>query len=263
MNADIGVSSSCFYPDETEKALETVGQCGFKNAEIFFNSPSELEDDFVSKLISIKEKYNINIVSVHPFTSFTESYFLFSNYERRFIDTLPFYEKFFNVTQKLGADIFVIHGAKIPGTVTDEVYCERFKKLIEIGKKYGVMVCHENVVHHRCESPAYLKMMKDNIGDDFKIVLDVKQANRAGYTPFDFINVLADSIVHIHISDKNNEKDCITPLKGDFDFKKLFSEMENKGYKGKYIIELYEWSYGEKNEIIEAYNELCKMKNRV
>lgn len=259
VNNSIGVSSACFYPLETEKSLEMAGECGFHTVELFLNSHSELEDSFVEELLSIKEKYNLDIVSVHPFASFAESFYLFSNYERRYYDILPMYDRLFEVTAKLDADIFVFHGAKIPGSISDEEYCRRFAHLIEMGKKYGVRVCQENVVHHRSESPAYLKMMKDNIGDDFSVVLDIKQARRAGYTPYEFIDALGNSIIHVHISDRNDEKDCIPPLKGDFDFQGLFSAMEKLGYKGKYIIELYYWSYETKEDIIESYNKLKEM----
>lgn len=263
MNIDFGVSSACFYPVETETALKLTGEYGYRNVELFLNSHSELYDDFVEKLISVKEKYNLNIVSVHPFASFAESFNLFSNYERRYTDILPLYDRFFEVTAKLGASFFVFHGAKIPGTISDEEYCRRFRHLIEMGKKYGIQVCHENVVHHRCESPDYLKMMRDNIGEDFKMVLDIKQAHRAGFSPYDFIEKLSDAIVHIHISDRNSEKDCITPLKGEFDFPAFFKTMEKTGYEGKYIIELYEWSYETKEEIFEAYKKLQKLAETI
>lgn len=256
MRDSIGVSSACFYPLETEKALETAGECGFHTVELFLNSHSELEDTFVDELLRIKEKYTLDIVSVHPFASFAESFYLFSNYERRYTDILPMYDRLFEVTAKLGADIFVFHGAKIPGSISDEEYCRRFAHLIEMGKKYGVRVCQENVVHHRSESPQYLKMMKESIGEDFKVVLDIKQAHRAGYTPYEFIDVLGGSIIHVHISDRNEEKDCIPPLTGEFNFLKLFSEMEKINYKGKFIIELYYWSYETKEEIVECYNKL-------
>lgn len=256
MNIEFGVSSACFYPEETEKSLELTGEYGFRNVELFLNSHSEIEDEFVDKLISVKEKYGLHIVSVHPFASFAESFYLFSNYERRYTDILPMYDRLFEVTAKLGASFFVFHGAKIPGTISDEEYCRRFKNLIEMGKKYSIQVCHENVVHHRCQSPDYMKMMRDNIGEDFKMVLDIKQAHRAGFSPYEFIEKLSDAIVHVHISDRNSEKDCITPLKGVFDFPKLFETMEKRGFTGKYIIELYEWSYDTRDEIFEAYKKL-------
>lgn len=261
MELEFGVSSACFYPDETEKAMTALGEYGCKTTELFFNSPSEIEDDFIDNLIKIKNKYDMNIVSVHPFFSFAESFFLFSSYVRRFYDILPLYEKFCKAAQRLGADILVIHGAKIPGSISDDEYCRRFSVLIETGKKYGVRVCHENVVHHRSESPDYLKMMRDKIGEDFKVVLDIKQAHRAGYTPDDFIDVLGDTIVHIHISDRDEQNDCITPLKGVFDFSHLFKKAEKIGYNGKYIIELYEWSYESRDEIFEAYRKLEEMNN--
>lgn len=263
MNIELGVSSACFYPDETEKSLAVIGEYGCRNCELFFNSPCEIEDDFIEKLIAIRDKYELNITAVHPFFSFAESFFLFSSYERRFRDSLPLYEKFCIAAQKLGADILVIHGAKIPGSISDDEYCRRFAVLIETGKRYGVRVCHENVVHHRSESPAYLKMMRDKIGSDFKVVLDVKQAHRAGYTPDDFIDVLGEAIVHIHISDRDEKKDCITPLKGVFDFEHLFRKAEQSGYTGKYIIELYEWSYESRDEIFDAYAKLKELADKL
>lgn len=263
MNIEFGVSSACFYPVETENALKTTGEYGFRNVELFLNSHSEITDDFIDKIISIKEKYKLNIVSVHPFASFAESFYLFSSYQRRYTDILPLYDRLFAVTAKLGADIFIFHGAKIPGTISDEEYCKRFAQLIGMGKKYGVRVCQENVVHHRSQSPDYLKMMRDNIGEDFNVVLDIKQAHRAGFSPYDFIEKLGESIVHIHISDRNSEKDCITPFKGEFDFASLFKTMQKIGYKGKYIIELYEWSYEKSDEIFEAYEKLQKFAEKL
>lgn len=259
MAFELGVSSACFYPLETEKSLELAGSYGFKNIELFINSPSELSDGFVDKLLKIKDRYTMNIVSVHPFFSFAESFFLFSNYKRRYEDILPLYDRFFKVTSMLGADIFVLHGAKIPGSVSDTEYCSRFKHLIDMGKSYGVRVCQENVVDHRSESPEYLKMMRENIGDDFKMVLDIKQAKRAGFSPYDFLEPLHDSVAHIHISDRNSQSDCITPLKGDFDFPKFFSDVKKYGYEGDFIIELYEWSYENGEEIAEAYRKLNKL----
>lgn len=259
MATRFGVSSSCFYPLETEKSLEKVGQYGFENTELFLNSFSEMNDSFVNEYLRIKDKYGINIVSLHPFQSFAESFYLFSNYERRWQDILPMYNRLFKVTSLLGADIFVFHGLKIPGSVDDEIYCKRFSHLIDMGMEYGIRVCHENVAKHRGENPQYLKMMRDYIGDKFNIVLDIKQTRRAGYTPDDFIDVLGDSVAHIHISDKNDILDCITPLKGDFDFKSFFEKTESIGYKGKYMIELYEWSYSDIDEIAQAYNKLNKM----
>lgn len=263
MESQIGVSSACYYPLETEKSLAKAGEYGFKNIELFLNSPSELDDSFVNELLNIRDKYEMNIISVHPFQSFAESFYLFSNYERRWHDILPLYDRMFKVTSTVGADIFVFHGAKIPGSIDDEEYCKRFHHLIKMGAEYGVRVCHENVVHHRCESPEYLKMMSDYIGNDFNIVFDIKQAYRAGYDYNDFIEKLIDKIIHIHISDRNPEKDCITPLTGDFNFSEFFKKTKELGYIGKYMIELYWWSYTHTDEIFDSYKKLDKIVRNI
>ena len=80
----IGISTASLYPMETEKALEFLGVNGIPVTEVFFNSPSELEDDFTDKLLEIKQKYDIEIASVHPCGSVGEPYFLFSGYKRRY-----------------------------------------------------------------------------------------------------------------------------------------------------------------------------------
>ena len=101
--------------------------------------------------------------------------------------------------------------------------------------------------------------MRDYIGGDFGVVLDIKQAYRAHFEYTDFINAVGESIRHVHISDHNSNMDCIPPLTGDFDFKKFFNDMKAIGYDGNYIIEIYDWSYSEDREIIEAKRKLEKI----
>ncbi|MCR5042517.1 MAG: sugar phosphate isomerase/epimerase [Clostridia bacterium] len=253
----IGMSSACFYPKTTEESFLSIAKLGVKTAELFFNTPCELEDGFVSQIKKIRDDYGIDIVSVHPFLSFTESATLFSNYERRFRDFLPKYSDFLRVVGDLGARYFVIHGAKIPGTVDDDTYCERFEALMREGERYGVTVAHENVVEYRGEDPKYLRMMSEKIGPRFRIVYDLKQARRAGYTEKDFFPLLAPQVCHIHVSDHPahrtpKKNDCIPPGEGVFDFAGFFADMKKLDYAGDYIIELYDWSWKNERELIDA-----------
>ena len=79
----IGVSTSCFYPLETEVSLENLGKAGIRHTEIFFNALSELKQSFVDMLLDIKSEYGITVASVHPTMSLAESFMIFSNCERR------------------------------------------------------------------------------------------------------------------------------------------------------------------------------------
>lgn len=247
-----GISTSCLYPQETEKSLEELGRMGVKTCEVFLNAISETTPGFAKILNNIKNEYGMDIVSVHPFSSFSETYMLFGEYERRYLDVLDFYKKCFEFTSLVGAKISIIHGSLLPGKISIDEYFERFQKLINTGKEFGVDVCQENVSNHFSESPEFLRKMKAALGNDFKMVFDVKQAKKAGCNPLDFAMEFNHSIAHIHISDHTEEDFCLPPSKGNFDFKKLIEIMNASNYEGNYVIELYRNNFGEPRELANA-----------
>ena len=253
---NLGVSTSCLYPMPTENALETLGKAGIKTCEIFLNSISETTPDFIKKLNEIRAEYGMDIVSVHPFSSFSETFMLFGNYERRYFDAREFYKKCFEMTALAGAVISVIHGMKLPGQIDKEEYFSRFRWLVEAGREFGVTVCQENVYSHFSQSPDFLCEMRNALGDDFKMVFDVKQAVRSGFEPFAFAEEFKNSICHIHLSDHNAQSDCVAPSKGVFDFRKLFDIMESSGYKGSGVIELYRAGFADEGELTESLEYL-------
>lgn len=254
----IGVSTSCFYPMETELSFQTLAEQGVEVCEVFFNTWSELEEPILRRLLKIKDEYAIHVPAVHPFFSFAEHYLLFSEYERRFYDALDLFEKYFEAAQALGAKILIIHGAKANTPVDDKLYFERFAKLMERGKPYGVRVAQENVVHYLSESPGFLAAMGEYIGDDFSVVLDIKQALRAGRCVNEYIETLPESIVHVHLSDYTPAKDCVPPGEGEFDFKQFFKRMEEIKYGGEYIVELYRHSFTDEKSPARSADFLSK-----
>lgn len=247
-----GISTSCLYPLETEKSLETLGKAGVKTCEIFLNSISETTPGFAKKLNEIKSAYDMRAVSIHPFSSFSETYMLFSEYERRFFDALEFYKKSCEIASILGAHILVIHGSRLQGKLSHELYFERFKKLIDAGKEFGITVCQENVNAHFSENPDFLKKMRTALGKDFRMVFDVKQAFRAGFSPLGFAEEFKNEIEHIHISDHKEGFDCLPPSTGTFEFRKLFEIMNSVNYSGDYVIELYRNNFENTEELIKA-----------
>ena len=60
---DIGVSTACLYPLETEKALYELAERGVKNVEIFVNSIDELEGQVLVELRRIIGEYGMNVLS--------------------------------------------------------------------------------------------------------------------------------------------------------------------------------------------------------
>lgn len=250
---EIGASSACFYPLETEKAFLNIAELGIRHSEIFFNASRELEESFLRELEKIKNAYGIDVVSLHPYRSFSEGYDIFSSYKRRYEDSIEKYKRYFYAAATLGARFIVLHGSKHKTDIPQEEYAQRFGELNEIAKKFSCNVAHENVVHFVGQTTEFMAYMKSQLGDDFNMVLDVKQARRSGCDPLDFIKIVGKSVAHVHLSDYNAIRDCIPPGEdGFFDFKRLFTELHKIGYSGKYIIELYSNGFQKKDEIINA-----------
>lgn len=247
-----GVSSSCFYPLETEKSLAALGEIGVEVCELFFNSPGETDKPFLDSLREISRSAGIRIRSVHPWSSFAEPHMLFSEYERRFFDTLEDYKRYFFAAGELGADFVVIHGSRKPSRVSESEYFDRFHRLVTAGRQQGVCVVQENVNAFLSESPAFLERMRGQLGDAFAMAFDIKQAVRAGYEPVAFARQFASSIVHIHVSDHLPGQDCLAPGKGEFDFRGFFEVMKQSGYSGDCIVELYRKNFGEPCELAAA-----------
>ncbi len=255
---EIGISSSCFYPMQVEDSLRQVGELGAKTAEIFFNSYCELSGNILDELCSIKNYYGMNIRSIHPFSSAFETVLLFSNYDRRTDDGVEFYKHYFDTANKIGAEIVVLHGCKDFFSLTPGEYAEHYLKLHNAAKEQGVVIAQENVNSHLSANPEYLKAVADCIGEDFKMVLDIKQCRRAGYSEFDFIRLLGKNIAQVHLSDYNENYDCMAPGKGKYDFKKLFVELQKAGYDNTALIELYRKGFNEPTDLIEAKEYLYR-----
>ena len=157
-----------------------------------------------------------------------------------------------------GAPFFVLHGSKPQSSTDEDEYIERFGIFAESARDNGVTLTQENVVHYRSESPDFLLKMAAGLGSLFKMTFDIKQSVRAGIPPPQFIEKLYPHIAHVHISDHSPEKDCILPLTGVFDFAGFFKTLKNSGYKGDYIIELYNHGF-EKDEDIFKSKEKMEM----
>lgn len=254
-----GMSSSCFYPLETEKSLIKCGELGFKQVEIFVNTFSELIDPLKSEFKSIKDYYGLNIRSIHPFTSFAESTVLFGTYPRRAEDGFKFYRNYFEFAAFLGAEYLILHGAKIGPYADNEEYFERYAKLYSIGKECGIKVSQENVVHYRSESSEFIKRMYKYLGEDFSMTLDLKQCRRTGENPLNFIESVGNKIDHVHLSDYNESSDCLSPFEGKEDFSKIISSLKSKGFTGSYIIELYKNNFENPQQIVDAAAKFDKI----
>lgn len=250
----IGISTASLYPLETEKSLEFLCENGIPVTEVFFNSPSELSDDFVIKLKRLSQTYGVEISSIHPCGSVGEPYFLFSEYERRYNEAFDYYKRYYNAASILGAKTVVLHGDSLIGNISMEQYCERLLEMDEAAAKFGVSVSQENVNRYRAATPQNVAEIIRLTKGKVSFTYDIKQSIRAGFSPKEIYNAMRGHIVNVHISDNSNECDCLLPSRGNFDFKPLIKDLKADNYDGAILIEVYRRAYDNPKEIIEAYN---------
>lgn len=251
-----GISSASMYPLHTEDAVRELAKMGVRNAEIFINDISETETGIFSDILKTVKENEMNIVSVHPFSSPMESLFLFSDYDRRRDTLIDMYKRYFECMNQLGAKIFVLHGAILSAKCSDERYFERFSMLMDAADEFGVTIAQENICYCKSKDLDFLDRLRENCGSRTKYVLDIKQAVRTGISPFEIIDRLGKDIIHVHISDNSEKADCLPVGKGTFDFDKLVAELRKIDYNGAMFIELYRHNYGEYSELYDGMKKI-------
>ncbi len=248
----VGASTSNLYPMPTEQALHTLLKLGFRDVEIFINTESEATPAFAKLLRRQADAYGATIRALHPYLSGYESYLLFSGYERRFRDGLKTYDRIFEAAAILGAELVIMHGDRPDSVLSVEESIARFAAVDEIGQAHGVHLAQENVVRYRSSDPAYLRAMKQAMGERMRFVFDVKQCGRCGLPMEQVLDAMGDAIAHVHISDRDKTHDCLLPGKGQLDYLPLLRRLQAAHFDGSLILELYRSNFEEVPELLEG-----------
>lgn len=237
---ETGISTACLYPMETEKSLETLLRLGFRLFEVFLNAEQELAPAFLKGLKERAEEYGARFVSVHPYTSSSESLLLFGNYPRRTAEGFALYCRYLEAAASLGAGYVVIHGQpRGHGKLSDAEYWERFGELSLLGEGLGAYPAQENVRQHRGSDPAFLRGMREALGSRCAFVLDVKQCVMAGFSVEETARAMGSRLCHVHLSDHTAEKPCLLPGDGDFDLEAFRALLLELRYEGAVVTEVY------------------------
>lgn len=247
-----GISTACLYPMELEQALSTLISMDFHLFEIFINTVSELDTEYIKELKRMVDYSGSTVKSVHPFTSGFESFLLFSDYDRRSNDGLEFYKRYFHAANILGAEILVLHGQRDEkrSRISEAKYFEHYASLYALGKTFGITVAQENVNLFRSDDPKFITRMREYLHDNCAFVLDIKQAVRAGKNPYEMCAAMGERLVHVHINDNKPGADCLLPGCGVMDFAALKNQMLQFGYNGDFIIEVYRRNFGDLHELV-------------
>ncbi len=251
----IGISTSCFFPDVPENAVDFLIKNNVSHTELFLNAYCEMSEDYIKNLRLRLFDAKITVTSVHPFSSSFESRLFFSQYERLFSDGIEFYKRYFEITASLGSSLLIFHGDFRDSAAPFERYVERFAKLDNIAKSFGVRLAQENVSNFKSYSVDFIKKLKAQI-NDIVFTLDIKQCRRAQQDIFEMARAMGQNIRHLHLSDADTLHDCLPPGSASFDFKNFFSFIKNSGYDGNAVIELYRHNYSSPDTLISSLNYL-------
>lgn len=242
---DIGISTAIFYPEMvTEEAVALLGQHGFETLEVFANSFQEFTKDYGARLKEVAHDHNTKVRSIHTVSSAFEPY-LFDGYERRREDFFKIYKDFLDFGHILGAKVYTFHGLiKKPHPsmrFQDVVYI--YEKMVYEAGLRDMVLAQENVSWCLSGNLQYLQRLKEAVKGPLKYTLDVKQAVKAGKSPADYLAIYGEDLMNLHLNDHDDLSTCLLPGQGHFDFKTLKRQVEDLGYEGPGIIEVYRENY--------------------
>lgn len=254
MDIEIGLSSASFYPlVDTENSISLMKNTGFNIGEIFLNSFSEYEDEFLSNLVQEKYRHNFSIDSVHAFSSSFEPY-IFDDYKRRRKDMMAVFDKVCKAANKLGAKLYTFHGMRHRdfNSLNKKLVLDIYDELVYKALENGILLCQENVCWCMSKDIEFLCFLKENLKYPISFTLDLKQAYKADIEPLKYLKIMGEDIKNLHINDKDNYNVCLLPGRGDIDYKEIFDELKKVNYKGNAIIEVYRDNYDNYDEITNS-----------
>ncbi|MEG1524131.1 MAG: sugar phosphate isomerase/epimerase [Clostridia bacterium] len=265
---EIGISSASYFNKlQIEDAVLDIGAHGVKSCELFLNTYSEYEAEFIELLAERINLAGLRVFSVHPMSMEFEPQ-LFSIHSRQRKDAWKLYEQVLADGKRLGATHYVMHGfANMSGAVKNaglERIGPIFLDLAALARNYNIQLTLENVSWCVFHQPEFGIRLLDQIGTDtLKFTLDVKQALRSGYSPLDYIKAVGSEIANLHLCDAEVIDRCNHTLKmpgfGTIDFAAVRDALHASDYSGPAFIEVYSDMYQDTSMLYESLTRMRKV----
>lgn len=247
----IGLSTANYFPEyNTEDMIDIYGALGVDSVEVFLNTYSEMEDDFIAMVRDKCEHHGIKVNSVHVMSAVMEPC-LFDLLDRRRRDFIEIYKRTLKCVRGLGSDIYTFHGVpKNMATPHQYDHVARcYDVLYELAGEANVRLAQENVAYLAAGSPDFVLEMKSRMHQRMLHTFDIKQAVRAGIDPYAYLQVIQKDLVNVHLNDHDGENSCMLPGQGTFDFERFFKTLKQIGYKGNGILELYRHNFKDEADL--------------
>ena len=259
----VGVSTaSLFMRRNNEEALPLLNELGVKSAEVFLTSFSEYGEDF-ARIIKAR-KGDISVNSIHILNSQIEPQ-LFSAHERVKGDSYALLANVLSGAKLLGAPYYTFHGtarykksARDPKNDNFEKMGIGLREISDFCQKCGVTLCLENVEWSTYNRVGVFSALKNYV-PNLRGVLDIKQARIAGEGYEKYVDEMGESLAYAHVSDLDETGNICLPGKGVFDFETMIKRLQNVGFDGNLIIEVYKENYKDEAELKIACDYLNEL----
>ncbi len=261
---EVGASTACLFTKAyNEDAIKIYNEYGISVVEVFLATFSEYEKDFVDELK--RRQGNLKVHSVHTLNQQFEPE-LFSKSPRARADAEVIFDKICYAMGALGADYYTFHGParlkRLPYNINYEVMGARLDELNQrIVEKagHGELV-YENVHWSYYNSPEFFDGIKKF--SEVKTCLDIKQAMQSHISCYDYIDSMGDRLKNVHLCDYDENGRLKLCGNGIFDFVTLFKYLDDKGYDGPLMLEVYPESFSDMSELMRSleYVQNCLYK---
>ena len=262
-----GVSTaSLFLRKYNEEALPLLRSLGVKTAEVFLTTYSEYGREFAQKLANVKGDMEIN--SVHILNTQFEPQ-LFNSHPRARADAYAWLERVLDSANILGAPYYTFHGTARIKRASRSGDKDDFSKMIsdfqEISvacQNRGVKLCLENVEWSTYNRVGVFLRLASEI-PALGGVLDIKQA-RISEQPYEkYLEEMGDRLAYVHVSDVDERGRICLPGKGTFDFQTLIKRLQDVGFGGALLIEVYTGDYGVESELKNSCDYLNELLEKL
>lgn len=259
-----GISTaSLFGRYHTEDGIKFLKENGVSTCEVFLESYSEYTKKF-GKILK-KAKGDLPVHSIHTLTTQFEPT-LYSLNDRAMADSYKLLENTLQCAQQIGAKYYTFHGVarvkRTPITINFERVGFYTQKIIDLCAKYGVTLTYENVHWAYYNYVGFFNELRKRV-KGLKGTLDIKQARQSNIEYKDLIKEMGEDIVTVHLSDVDENGKMCLPGKGITDFGDLFTRLNDVGFDGALLLEVYQNDYKTTEELFESLNFVTQTAEKI
>ena len=265
----LGVSTSVFLHHNLETALKIIGKLDLKYVEIWGEYPhlwvENINYNYLKSIKELLKKYDlkpsyhgpahdVDITSMNPGI-------------RK--ESIKQHKRSLDIAKFLGSDVYVVHaGSFYPGDKNkidkgfDRLY-NSINELLTLAKEYDIVLAIENHPVNEngiFNNPDNMQKVINYFNSPYiKTTLDLGHANLTNFAVEEYIKKLGENIKHIHLNDNDGIEDLhLVYGKGNLNSKKLIKKLNNIGFDGVGILEI--WA---PDNPVKAINDSIKFINSI